>query len=360
MKLAQSSNNPRSNEMKIKQYSRCGRVMILGCRLTVLMLSLSLGVLAQTEPAAVSRVNDKDAIRVNDKDAANDTRYRIGAGDVLQITVRKAPELSGNVRVDQRGMVRLPMIEGPVQAACKTESELATEIATLYLELKKNPIVEVFVMEFQSRPVAVIGSVNSPGQFRLQRQVRLLELLSFAGGPSARAGRIINIIHTGGPNLCESEPANSEKTARADELVLYKLNDTLKGNAEANPFVRPGDIVALPEADQVFIIGHVMAPQAIFLRDKTITISRAIAMAGGPARDASSSKIRVVRQAGDGVAKQEFFVNLKDILQMKTEDIALMPNDIVEVPGSTGKAILGALTGAIAPTLTQLPIRMIP
>jgi polysaccharide export outer membrane protein len=252
------------------------------------------------------------------------------------------------------------MIDGDVPAACRTESELASQIATLYLEYKKSPYVEVFVTEFQSRPVAVIGAVNSPGQFRLQRQVRLNELLTFSGGPANRAGRIINIIHTGGPSLCQKEPAGSNNAGPVQELGVFNLDNTLKGKEGSNPFVLPGDIVSLPEADQVFIIGRVLSPQAIALRDKPITISRAIAMSGGPARDANSGRIRIIRQSADSGAKQEIFVDLNAVMKQKAEDVPLIPNDIVEVPASTGKSILAALTGAIAPALTQVPVRMIP
>src|SRR5437016_4837876 len=197
----------------------CGLVVTLALCVTV--------VAQQNSTARLETVPPK--VRIDD------TRYRIGPGDVLNIMVRKAPELSGAVRVDQRGMIRIPMIDGDVAAACRTESDLATQIATLYLEYKKNPSVEVFVTDFQSRPVAVIGAVNAPGQFRLQRQVRLLELLSFAGGPANRAGRIINIIHSSAPNVCQSDDSNSD-TSASRGLTSYKLNDTLKGNKEANPF----------------------------------------------------------------------------------------------------------------------------
>jgi polysaccharide export outer membrane protein len=294
------------------------------------------------------------------KGAADDTRYRIGPGDVLTIVVRKAQELSGPVRVDQRGMIRLPMLEGEVPAACRTESELASQIATLYLEYKNNPSVEVFVTEFQSRPVAVIGAVNAPGQFRLQRQVRLLELLSFAGGPSVAAGRVLNVIHTGSPSICQDNPVNSTAAANVQGLGVFELNETLKGKEGANPFVEPGDIVSLPEADQVFVVGYVYSPRAIPLKDKTITVSRAIAMAGGPQRDSKTSRIRIVRQTAEGAKKQEIMVDLKAISREKAEDVILLANDIVEVPSSTGKIILNAFTGAVAPALSQLPVRVIP
>jgi polysaccharide export outer membrane protein len=295
--------------------------------------------------------------RLDNGATGEDTRYRIGPGDVLTIVVRKASELSGPVRVDQRGMIRIPMIDHEIRAACRTESELASEITTLYLQYKNNPNVEVFVTEFQSRPVSVIGAVNSAGQFRLQRQVRLLELLTFAGGPSIRAGRTIDVVHAGGPSVCEN-PSDVKETDVADQIQMYKLTDTLAGKQDANPLVQPGDIIQVPEADQVFIIGHVVQPQAIPLRDKPITLSRALAMVGGPARDGKTDKIKIVRQAG--ATKQEIYVNLKDVEKLKAEDIALLPNDIVEVPSSTGKTILGILTGAVGPTVSGAAIRAVP
>jgi polysaccharide export outer membrane protein len=289
---------------------------------------------------------------------AEDTRYRIGAGDVLNIVVRKAPELSGPVRVDQKGMIRIPMIEGEVPAACRTESELASQIGTLYLEYKKNPSVDVFVTEFQSRPVAVIGAVNSPGQFRLQRQVRLLELLSFAAGPSPGAGRVINVIHTGGPNLC-GKGSGDDNSPTGLGMGVLKLNDTLQGKEDANPFVQPGDIISLPEADQVFVIGHVNQPRTIALKDKQITVSRAVAMAGGAARDGETSRVRITRESSGG-EKQEILVDLKAIQKQRAIDVILAPNDIVEVGTSTTKQILGVLTGAAPGAISNGVIRVIP
>jgi polysaccharide export outer membrane protein len=291
-----------------------------------------------------------------------DTRYRIGAGDVLAIIVRKAPELSSDaVRVDQRGMIELPMIKGQLTAACKTEAELSEQIATLYREFKNDPSVQVFVREFQSRPVAVIGSINSPGQFRLQRRVRLLELLSFANGTSERAGRTVEVIHGSGPDICE-KPSGEDKDAKPGEgISYYKLSEVLKGLDSANPFVRPGDIVNIPEADVVFVYGHVIQPRAIALKDRQVTVSWAIAMAGGPQRDAQTDRIRIIRQASDGSGgKQEIPVNLPAIEKKNAPDIVLLPNDIVAVGTSTTKTILGILQGAVAPAISQGAIRAIP
>ena len=290
-----------------------------------------------------------------------DTRYRIGPGDVLSIYVRKSNELSVEaVRVDQRGMIYIPMIDHGVPAACKTESELAADIKTLYLEYKTNPSVEVFIKSFNSQPVAVVGAVDKPGQFQLQRQVRLLELISLAGGQTDKAGRVINVIHAGGPNLCAKDGAGNGAKTEAQSLSVYKLNDTLKGLDEANPFIRPGDVISLPEADRVFVVGYVFSPISISLKDKPITVSRAIAMAGGPQRDANTSKVRIIRQAADGEGKQEIPVDLKAILKLKAEDIALLPNDIVEVGTSTSKQLINMLTGTLPAVLSQGVVRAVP
>jgi polysaccharide export outer membrane protein len=304
-----------------------------------------------SQTAAVSRIS-------NGNTPADDTRYRIGPGDVLSILVRKAPELSGPARVDQRGMIRIAMIDKDIKAACRTETELAEQIATLYLEYKNNPNVEVFVADFQSRPVAVIGAVDKPGQFRLQRRVRLLELISSAGGPTDKAGRVINVIHAGGPNLCTNEKVESEGASAAQALSVYKLDDTMKGTDESNPFVQAGDVVSLPEADQVFVVGYVYQPKSIPLKDKPITVSRAIEAAGGPQRDASTSNVRIVRQAPDGMNKQAIPVDLKAIQKQKAEDIILLPNDIVEVGTSTSKMLFNVLTGTIPSVVSQGILRI--
>ncbi|HSQ24248.1 MAG TPA: SLBB domain-containing protein, partial [Pyrinomonadaceae bacterium] len=136
------------------------------------------------------------------------------------------------------------------------------------------------------------------------------------------------------------------------------LNDTLRGDEAANPYVEPGDIVTVPEAEQVYVVGNVYSPKSLPLREP-ITVSRAIAMAGGPLRDSKTDKVRIVRQVGGG-GQSEIFVNLNAIAQKKAEDLQLQPNDIVEVPESTGKSLIRSLLGAVTPSVAQLPVRVIP
>src|SRR2546428_132151 len=185
-------------------------------------------------------------------------QYRIGSGDVLNIHILNRPNLSRDaVRVEGNGMIRMPLIDTDIQAGCLTEGELAKEIAKLYTKYYKNPQVDVFIKEYHSKQVAIIGAVNDQTRFKLHRRVRLLELLTYAKGPSPKAGQTINIVHSPPILACEKR-AGSEDVASS--LSSYKLSDTLQGDPKANPYLESVDIVTLPDADQVYVVGNVVTP----------------------------------------------------------------------------------------------------
>lgn len=325
-----------------------------------LLLALIFTISQAQQPGSAANAANSAAVSSGGESLSSgqtDARYRIGPGDVLEVRVLRAPELSREgVRVDQSGMIRMPMLDIDIQAACLTEAELAANISRLYLKYKREPHVEVFVKEFQSQPVAVIGAVRGPAQFKLQRPVRLSELLSFAGGPSETAGQSVQVVHAGGVSLCDkSSSRNLEDTS---DFVSYKLIDTLHAVPEANPFVRPGDLVQVPTADQVYVVGNVLRPLAIPLKEP-LTVSKAIAIAGGTAPSTKKDKVKIIRQL-PGSGKQEIHIDLKAIEKNQAEDVALLANDIVDVPISGTKSILRSLVGAIVPSVGQLPVRVIP
>ena len=289
-------------------------------------------------------------------DAAQSLRYRIGAGDVLDIRILNRPQLSREaVRVEGDGMIRMPLIEGSIQAACKSGPELAAEIGKRYLKYYRNPQVDVFVKEYHAREVALIGAVNEQGRYQMQRRLRLLELLSFAKGPSEKAGQTINIVRGPRTGLCGD---NGETESAEGGFISLRLNETLRGEEKSNPYLQSGDIVTIPEAEQVYVVGNVYTPKALPLKEP-ISLSRAIAMAGGPLRDSKTDRIHIVRQQPNG-QKSEMYVNLSAIARQRAEDVMLQANDIVEVPESTGKSVIRSLLGAVAPSVAQLPVRVIP
>ena len=285
-----------------------------------------------------------------------DDRYRIGPGDVLDIRVFNRPQISRDaVRVEGSGMIRMPLIESEIKAACLTEGELAKEISTRYAKYYKNLQVDVFVKEYHSQQVAIIGAVNDQSRFELQRRVRLLELLTYAKGPSAKAGQTINIVHSSGIASCTQISESDEAAA----FSTYKLSDVLQGDPKSNPYLQAGDIVTLPEADQVYIVGNVFMPLTIALKEP-ITLTRAIAMAGGLRQDTSKDKIRILRQAPGTSVRKEIVVDLTAIEKKQSEDLALAPNDIIDVPTSAGKSFLRSLVQGVVPTVSQLPVRVVP
>jgi polysaccharide export outer membrane protein len=285
-----------------------------------------------------------------------DDRYRIGPGDVLDIRIFNRPQLSREaVRVEGSGMILMPLIEAEIQAACQTEGELAKEISTRYAKYYKNLQVDVFIKEYHSRQVAVIGAVNDQSRFELQRRVRLLELLTYAKGPSPRAGQTINIVHSTSASPCKKEDDIDASSA----FSSYKLSDVLQGDPKSNPYLEAGDIVTLPEADQVYVVGNVLSPITIALKEP-ITLTRAIAMAGGLRQDTKKDKIRVLRQEPGTTIRKEITVDLAAIEKKSSEDLALLPNDIVDVPTSAGKSFLRSLVQGVVPGVGQLPVRVVP
>ncbi len=288
-----------------------------------------------------------------------DDRYRIGPGDLLDIRVLNRPMLSREVRVGQDGMIRMPFIDGEIQAACRTEGELSTEIATRLLKYQRNPQVDVFVKDYQSQPVAFIGSVRVPGRFQLQRRVRLLELMTYVGGPSDNAGRTVQIVHTmTSRSICDDAVPESDGVMNG--IATYRLVDLMRGEDKANPYVRPGDIITLPEAEQAYVIGSVMRPGPILLREAT-TLSKAVVMSGGAAPQASTQRVRIIRLDPGTNAKQQILADLKAINKGQAEDIVLQAGDVVDVPGPGGfTKVMNSLTQGLIPSMTNLPLRIIP
>ena len=287
-----------------------------------------------------------------------DTTYRIGASDVLEIVVTtgtgKSPQLSAdNLQVNANGSIQV--FDGSVSAICLTPDELAATLKQRYLQYKKEPlIVVVNVKEYRSQLVAVIGAVKSPGRFELRRPIRLLELLAlYANGPDEKSDGRIEVVHTQN-TMCTVDPTTPPALISAS----YKWDDTRLGREEANPYVRPGDVISLAEAPQIFVIGNVREPRSIPLKEKT-TLTTAIAMAGGTLEATKSDAIRIERQRPGANSKDVIIANLSAIKNRKAEDVVLQPGDIVDVPASTSGRIWRGLLSSIVPTIQQSTVRVV-
>lgn len=313
---------------------------------------------AQGEANAPAQQPRAAATAADEPDTSADA-YRIGAGDVLDITVvtgsGRSPQLSAdNLQVNEKGQIQV--FDGITGAACLTTGELAAALKTRYLQYKREPLsVVVNVKEYRSQLVAVIGAVKSPGRFEMRRPIKLLELLAlYAGGPSETSDGRIEIVHTQN-SVCNGPDSRAELAMAS---ASYKWDETRTGKEESNPYVRPGDVISLADAPQAFVIGNVHEPKNIPLKER-VTLTTALAMAGGTLDSTKSDKIRIERQRPGGTAKDVLVVNLDAIKKRQAADVELMPGDIVEVPSSTGRRILRGLIGSVVPITTQGTVRVI-
>jgi polysaccharide export outer membrane protein len=325
--------------------------------LVVLGVGMCLSFLASTV------IGQDGSVEALNESAYKSANYRIGPGDVIDIVVDNNDVLSRKgVRVSNSGAVQLAMIDGDFLVACQTENEIADFVREKYKKYLLDPRVTVSVKSFESKPVAVIGAVNSPGRFQLQRSMRLLELLTLVNGPSSSAGRTIQLIRDSNQVLnCDgANQIASEENKDGQELVTLPLSETLKGLEAANPRIRAGDVVTVLQAEQAYIYGNVKSAITVSLREP-VPITQAIVMAGGLADGAQAEKIKIARQVPGSLTRSEILVNLKEIKKGSKEDVYLQANDLVEIPGpNKTRKLLGDIFRSIVPTITRLPVSVVP
>ena len=177
--------------------------------------------------------------------------------------------------------------------------------------------------------IAVIGAVKTPGRFKVQGRIRLSEVLTLGGGPISPAGRVVHVLHICSCYRC------SESEAKDQKGMEYDLSATLQGRESANPYVQVGDLVIVPEAEFVSVIGNALRQQTFVYREG-VTLTRAIALAGGVVKSSDLVRVKIRRPPYAGQSSDTKVVNLKAILQGSIEDPILRPYDILEVSDERG------------------------
>jgi polysaccharide biosynthesis/export protein len=282
---------------------------------------------------------------------AND-RYRIGFQDVLQIEVYKHPDLNQRVPVSPNGSIALFRLDKPMSAVCKTEGELAAEIAAAYKKkFIRDPQVKVMVAEQKSQAIMVIGAVEKPGSYFVDRRIHLLEMIAMAGGPNKESGTRLLVARTGSTSKCQDNPDDAD----ADVAVLdYKVRDIQE--AKQIVWLKPGDVVSVLDADIVYVYGNVNQQGALKIREP-ITLTQAIASSEGLKPAAKKNKIRVLRQRGGNAEREELVFDLDQIDKGKVKDPILEPNDIVAVSEDRTKSILLGFANSIKSSVPSVLYR---
>lgn len=340
------------------------------------LLMLALCLLATTAPAQDSGgsaqvpVVNAGSSGAPSLDSMGVRKYLLGPGDVLDLRVYNEPQFNGALVVDDEGNVAIPFIEGPIRAQCRSDREIKVDVVKALARFLNKPQVSLRVTEAKSRPPAVVfGAVRSPSRVQMQRRVKLLDLLATSGGITEAAGGDIQIFHTEALMCPEPEdlagvPLDSYKPTDPTQVGydVYSLRELKDGKAEANPVIRPGDIVIVQEALPVYIMGAVRSPQGIYLKNG-MQLKQAIAMVGGLGKEAKASSVVIWRKKKGQAEPEKLIINFNDIKKEKAKDIELQPYDIVEVPdnsGSIGNTLRGILMGTLTSSVSTFGQTVVP
>lgn len=261
--------------------------------------------------------------------------YRLGPEDLIQISVFRVDELSATARISETGMIELPLVN-EVKAAGLTPPELETIIAAKLRAYIQDPVVEVFVEEYRSRRITVLGAVHNPQVFTVSGPKYLLDMLSMAGGLTDEASNLCFISRQAGP---KGASKGKTKTLKID------LNELLmKGSAGLNIPVKSGDVINIPRAGRFFVDGAVGSPGS-FMLTGNITLTQAISMAKGLNFEAVKN-IKIYRNAGGGRRKL-LVADYDSILSGKSPDIYIKDKDVIIVRSSTIKEFFKGLRSSV-------------
>jgi len=277
--------------------------------------------------------------------------YKVGPEDQLVIEIFGQDKLNRELRVNGQGEITMPLA-GVVKVGGMTPQEIEKRLTELYdAKYLVNPQITVAVKEFRHQRVAVTGAVAKPGSYEIIGPRTLLEVLSLAGGfinqgyptgGGAQAGDVVNIIrHQNAPDLAKTmkEGTAAQPFAPKTETMVIDLRRLVSGQEpQLNIPVRNGDVVHVPFAGTAYVLGGVRKPGNIAVKEN-ITISQAVAMAGGVDPILGTSSITIMRFDDQG-KPISINTNLSSIIARTDPDLPLKDSDVVVVQESTLKKTL--------------------
>jgi polysaccharide export outer membrane protein len=336
--------------------------------------------------ASIDSTNDRITLLATQSQFPQKAEYILDSGDLLGVEVFDVPELTRDVRVNELGLISLPLLPVKVRAAGLTAYQLQDKLAELLQVngLVNNPNVTVSIKEQHGQPITIMGAVRTPSVIEAVRQMSLLEALSRVGGLTEDAAGHVLVTHAANVQsllaaaeieenasntdaTATDEPGKSEaagaptdptsatpaqtadSTATSNSLTLrISLSDLLEsGDPKFNVMLRGGDVVSVPKAGVVYAVGAVAKPGGFVMASdrQQLTVLKVLALSGGLTPTAKKSKAIIIRQSAEP-NRQEIPLDLDRILASKAEDPLLLQSDILFVPNSGGKQAIGRIAQA--------------
>jgi protein involved in polysaccharide export with SLBB domain len=263
-------------------------------------------------------------------------------GDVIDVDVLGGFEYDWRGTITPDGYLNALSFGDPIYALCRSETALAADITEVFGKSLRDPKIVVKIIDRSNRAVVrLIGAVRTPTRFRLQREVRLGELIVLAGGFTDDASSEITVYRPRNLSCFSGVLSNREGSEKpsdpprenSSQTVTIKISDLLKGDAKANMPILSGDLIEVVQAVPVYVIGAVNNPRPVYSRQE-ITVSRAVASAGGLAKDADGGKVSIFRRSETDTKIID--ADLGKIKDGESVDEVLKPFDIIDVASRGG------------------------
>ena len=292
---------------------------------------------AVSEPSIQDQLNSlylatdpTERLKEMSKQAESDGPYKIHKGDVLEVSILKAPEMTRTIRVIDDGSITY-LIVGEVQSEGKTIKQLREEITKGLSEHYQNPIVSILTIETYEKKdlVTVIGAVEKPGRYSLKNEdARLLDMIAEAGGLKFAENQL-----SGGEFVANLDKSYISRNGQILENINFSR--LLKqGDMQYNIQIKPDDVIYFADSQStpIYVLGEVMTPKSI-PTNAEISVVGAIARARGFSGEAARDKVIVIQP----ISANSQSVHIVDIGAYfrgtgEGSDMMLSSGDIVIVP----------------------------
>lgn len=234
---------------------------------------------------------------------------QLGPGDSVAIQVYGQPDMNATVYISDDGTIPVPLV-GAVQVGGLSPAEAARKVEAAFRDgnYLVDPHVTIIVAQSRSQRISVLGEVGTPGRYSIESNETIFDVLAQAGGAKETAADVVFLLRPDKNGQIERIPIN-----------LKGLTDNQR--AMPSQLLRGGDSVFVPRAEQFYILGEVAAPN-MYRIEPGMTVTQAIARAGGVTARGSRKRVEIKRKGPDGgeltfKARPDEPVKANDVLRVK-------------------------------------------